>query len=141
MPGLRTITKLFDSVRIHVLFASREYGSNDVVEMAVQIVTRDRFEILAASAELIWRGRDESGSKREIIQSSKPFGGRQMLRAGSDDSFEVDLATGSLSSVATSGGRWKTRVRIVGADRRKYSCENRIKITTRGAMPRAVRSD
>jgi hypothetical protein len=130
MPGLRIITKLFEPVRIHVLFASRKYVSKDIVEMAVQVVTRDRFEVLTATAELV----RNAGSKSEHIQSTKAFGGRRILRAGSDDSFSVDLPIGDLSSVDETVGRWKTRIRIVSVDRREYSCENRIRIATRNPV-------
>ena len=127
MPGLNTITKLFQPVRIHVLFASREYVSNDVIKMAIQIVTRDRLEILSATAELV----GNAGSKSELIQSTKSFGERRVHRAGSDDSFSVDLPVGDLSSLDETVRRWKTRIRIVGADRREHSCENGIKIASR----------
>jgi hypothetical protein len=127
MPGLKIITKLFQPVRIHVLFASREYVSNDVIRMAIQIVTRDRLEILSATAELV----GNAGSKSELIQSTKSFGERRVHRAGSDDSFSVDLLVGDLSSVEGTVSRWKTRIRIVSADRREYSCENSIKIASR----------
>ena len=127
MPGLNTITKLFQPVRIHVLFASREYVSNDVIKMAIQIVTRDRLEIRSATAELV----GNAGSKSELIQSTKSFGERRVHRAGSDDSFSVDLLVGDLSSLDGTVSRWKTRIRIVGADRREYSCEDGIKIASR----------
>jgi hypothetical protein len=127
MPGLRTITKLFDPVRIHVLFASRDYVSNDIVEMAIQVVTRDRLEILSATVELVGR----PGSKSEHIQSTKPFGAKRVLRAGSEETFSVDLPVGELSSSGETVKRWKARVRIVGVDRREYSCENKIKLAPR----------
>ncbi len=130
MPGLRTLTKLFDPVRIHVLFASREYVSKDTVEMAVQVVTRDRFQILSATAELV----RNAGSKSEYVQSTKAFGGSRILRAGSEDSFSVDLPVGNLSPFDETVGRWKMRIRIVSADRREYSCENRIRIATRNPV-------
>ncbi len=127
MPGLNTITKLFQPVRIHVLFASRPYVSNDVIEMAIQIVTRDRLEILTATAELV----GNVGSKSELIQSAKSFGEKRVHRAGSDDGFSVDLPVGDLSSVDETVSRWKTRIKIVGVDRREYSCESKIKIDLR----------
>ena len=127
MPGLNTITKLFQPVRIHVLFASRDYVANDVIEMAIQIVTRDRLEILMATAELV----GNTGSKSELIQSTKSFGERRVHRAGSDDSFSVDLPVGDLSSLDETVRRWKTRIKLVAIDRREYSCENKIKIDPR----------
>ena len=95
--------------------------------MAIQVVTRDRLELLAATAELV----GDAGSKTEHVQSTTSFGGRRILRAGSDDSFSVDLPVGDISSSGETVKRWKIRIKIVGVDRREYSCENKIKIATR----------
>jgi len=61
MLGLGKITRLFDPVRIHLLFASRAYSSEDLVEMAIQVVTRDRLEITIATAELVVFAAERDG--------------------------------------------------------------------------------
>ena len=54
------LNKLFQPVRIHALFESRVYYLGDTIEMAVQIVTRDRLDFVKAKAELLWTPKGQS---------------------------------------------------------------------------------
>ncbi len=130
--------KLFDPVRIHVLFATRVYDLGDTIEMAVQIVTRYRLEVTQAKAELLWtpKGRGAANMRADMgkgpfVHSSMLFAERQVIRPGGEENFSVDLRT---DSHPPAGGRtdanWKTRVTVETATGKTYSLENKINIVS-----------
>lgn len=123
-------------MRIHVLYATREYRLGDTIEMAVQIVTRDRLEVTRAKAELIWtpKGRGAADirsrmGKGPFVHSSMLFSQRKTLRPGSAENFSVNLR---IETDPPAGGltdaRWKTRLTVETSTRKTYSLVSRIKI-------------
>jgi len=131
------LSKLFQPVRIHALFETRVYYLGDTIEMAVQVVTRDRLEIIRAKAELLWTPKGHGAAevrarmgKGPFVHSSTLFSRRKVIRAGGEEVFSVDLRTENLapaSGLADAG--WKTRVTVESATRNTYSVENKINIS------------
>ncbi|MCH7740093.1 MAG: hypothetical protein IIC93_08110 [Chloroflexi bacterium] len=130
------LDKLFQPVRIHVLFATRVYQLGETIEMAVQIVTRDRLEVTGAKAELLWtpNGRGAANIRSQMgegpfVHSSTLFVQRQTLRPGSEESFSVNLRIGTDPPAGgLTDANWKTRVTVETATRKTYSLEGKIKI-------------
>ncbi len=131
------LDRLFQPVRIHVLFATRVYHLGDTIEMAVQIVTRDRLDITRAKAELLWTPKGQGAAdvrsqmgRGPFVHSSMLFIRRQVIRPGGEENFSVDLRTdihppaGGLTDA-----NWKTRVTVESAIRKTYSLESGIKIS------------
>ncbi len=131
------LEKLFQPVRIHVLFATRVYHLGDTIEMVVQIVTRDRLHVARAKAELLWtpkgRGAAEVRSqmgKGPFVHSSTLFGQRQVIRPGGEEVFSVNLRIETdLPAGGTTDAGWKTRVTVESSIRKTYSLESKIKIS------------
>ncbi len=131
------VSRLFKPVRIHALFAAREYALGDMVEMVVQIVTRDRLEIVAGHAELIWtpKGRGAVDLRREMgagpfVHSSVQFLQRHVIRMGGEENFSVDLRT---ETDPPAGGivdaNWKITISVESATREMFTLDNKIKIS------------
>ncbi len=129
--------KLFQPVRIHVLFATRVYHLGDTIEMVVQIVTRDRLDVTRAKAELLWTPKGQGAAevrsqmgKGPFVHSSTLFSQRHPIRSGGAENFSVDLHT---DNHPPAGGRtdasWKTRVTVETAIRTTYSLESKINIS------------
>ena len=135
------LTKLFQPVRIHALFESRPYRLGETVDMAVQVVTRDRLEILRARAELLWtpKGRGAAEVRAQMgkgpfVHSSTTFSQRQMIRPGAEENFSVALRTeldppgAGLIDTALSDASWKVRVTVETAMRKDYTLDNKIHV-------------
>ncbi|MCH7734175.1 MAG: hypothetical protein IH961_03050 [Chloroflexi bacterium] len=131
------LNKLFQPVRIHALFETRVYFLGDTIEMVVQVVTRDRLEIIRAKAELLWTPKGQGAAEVRakmgngpFVHSSMLFSQRHVIRAGGEEVFSVDLRTENLppASGLTDAG-WKTRVTVESSTRKIYSLESKIKIS------------
>ncbi len=135
------LTKLFEPVRIHALFESRPYRLDETIDMAVQVVTRDRLEILRARAELLWtpKGRGAAEVRAQMgkgpfVHSSTIFSQRQTIRPGAEENFSVALHTeldppgGGLSDAALRDVKWKVRVTVETGMRKVYKLDNKIHV-------------
>ena len=128
------LPRLFEPVRIHVLFATRTYHLGDTIEMAVQIVTRDRLDVTRAKAELLWtpKGRGAADVRSEMgsgpfVHSAILFSQRLVIRPGGEENISVDLRTGTHPPAGgLTEARWKTRVTVESSIRKTYSLENKI---------------
>ncbi len=134
MPNLN---KLFQPVRIHALFETRVYYLGDTIEMAVQVVTRDRLEIMLAKAELLWTPKGQGAAevrakigKGPFVHSATLFSRRRVIRPGGEEIFSVDLRTENLPPAdGLTDAAWKTRVTVESAIRKTYSLDSKINIS------------
>jgi hypothetical protein len=139
MSFFRSLNRLFDPVRVHFLFESREYFLGETIEIAVQVITRDRLGIREMKAELRWS--PVGANKREFISLNGPgpyvhsvssFGDGRTLRAGSEESFSADLVTSSSTpGDGTLRTKWKVAVSVQSTDGRTYEKESSVKIVPR----------
>lgn len=133
--------KLAAPVRIHVLFQERKYRLGETVEMAVEIVTRDRLRIREARAMLVCEPQGQPTRDLRFAPEDGPWTGQgyahselvfsegETIRAGGAQSYGVDLP---IEDKPPAGGfedaRWKVVLSVKTVDRRMYYVQRGIRL-------------
>jgi len=133
--------KLAAPVRIHVLFRERKYRLGETVEMAVEIVTRDRLRIREARATLVCEPQGQPTRDLRFAPEDGPWTGQsyahsqlafsedETLRAGGAQSYSVDL---QIENKPPAGGfedaRWRVVLVVETVDHRTYYVQRGIRL-------------
>lgn len=138
---LSKFSSLFSSVRIEVLFANRPFRPGETIEMAIQLVTRDRLDVQRGRAELICEPRGQP--KRDLrharadgpwsgvgyAHSQIDFAGRRLVPPGGQETFSADLP---IDDKPPAGGfadaRWRLVVSFELTNRERHSSEHRVRV-------------